>query len=212
MAGPSRPSPRLPAQVRTALIGLAIATGGLGAGAVFVWLLLGVIGFARSHWPWILGALIGAVVLLGIGTTAVAMRAGARRFREQRLREIAHLADVDAMTGSQFEHLVAELLRRDGYRSVEVVGRTGDRGVDVTARSRDGRRIAVQCKRQSRPVGADRVRNLIGAVHSSYSGHVGVLVTSTTFTGPARSESQDRLVLVGRDQLAAWMDGAALDL
>jgi restriction system protein len=212
MAGPFRPSPRLPAQVRTALIGLAVAAGGLGAGAVFVWLILRVIDVLRSHWPWILGTFIGAVVLLGIGATAVSLRAGARKIREQRLREIAHLAKVDTMTGSEFEHLVAELLRRDGYRSVGVVGRTGDRGVDVIARSQDGRRIAVQCKRQSRPVGADRVRNLIGAVHSSYAGHVGVLVTSNTFTGPARSESQDRLVLVGRDRLAEWMDGEALGL
>jgi restriction system protein len=82
----------------------------------------------------------------------------------------------------------------------------------VLARTPDGRGLTVQCKRQARPVPADRVRNLIGAVHGVHAGSVGVLVTSNTFTRQALDEGCKRVVLVGRDQLAAWMDGQSLRL
>jgi restriction system protein len=94
---------------------------------------------------------------------------------------------IDAMSGQDFEHFIADLLRDEGCRHVEVVGRSGDQGADITARTKDGRKIAVQCKRQAGSVGADRIRNLIGAVHCAYTGHQAVLVASARFTRPALS-------------------------
>ncbi|GLY89446.1 hypothetical protein Airi02_073750 [Actinoallomurus iriomotensis] len=54
------------------------------------------------------------------------------------------------------------------------------------------------------------MRNLIGAVHSAYDGHIGILVTSNTFTAPAVDEGAERLILIDRDRLARWMDGDQL--
>lgn len=190
----------------------AIALGALLAGGVCAGVAYLVFRLVVAYWPWIVTALAIAAFLLITGAVLTAVERHKARVREEQLRAIANLERVDAMTGPQFEDLVARLLERDGYRSVQVVGRAGDRGVDVTAVCPDGRRIAVQCKRQKKTVGSDRVRNLIGAVHGTYTGHVGVLVTSSTFTRPALAEADGRLVLVDRTTLVRWMDGEGLSL
>jgi restriction system protein len=153
------------------------------------------------------------ILIVLLATTAIGMViAHEEELRKQRLKELAQLDRVDAMSGAQFEELVSELLRRDGYANVAVVGRSGDQGVDVTARTHNGRKIAVQCKRQVRNVPADRVRNLIGAVHSAYTGHQGVLVTNQDYTQPAYHEGQGKIIMIGRQQLSTWMAGKPLDL
>ncbi|GAA4607843.1 hypothetical protein GCM10023195_30160 [Actinoallomurus liliacearum] len=191
---------------------LALALGALIAGGACAGLLYLLVRFVAAYWPWIVTVAAIALVLLVAGLVTTAVRRHQARMREEQLRAIANLNRVDVMTGAQFEDLVARLLERDGYRSVQVVGRAGDRGVDVTAFSPDGRRVAVQCKRQKKTVGSDRIRNLIGAVHGGYAGHVGVLVTSSTFTRPALAEADGRLVLVDRNDLVRWMDGEGLIL
>jgi restriction system protein len=190
----------------------AIALGALLAGGACAGILYLLVRLVAAYWPWIVTAVAIAAFLVIAGVVVSAVERHKARIREGQLRAIANLSRVDAMTGAEFEDLVARLLDRDGYRSVQVVGRTGDRGVDVTAICPDGRRVAVQCKRQKKTVGSDRIRNLIGAVHGSYAGHVGVLVTSSTFTRPALAEADGKLVLVERDGLVRWMDGEGLVL
>ncbi len=201
-SSPAAPAPERLSNTSPLLRAAAVAGTALAAGTATALVIL----IVSAYWPWIVGGLsVGLVLFLA----ALVFRAMARQEAEQhaaRLREIANLESVDVMTGPEFENLTALLLRRDGYRSVEVVGRAGDRGVDVVAVAADGRRIAVQCKRQKKTVGSDRVRNLIGALHSGYAGHVGVLVTSSTFTKPAIAEAAGHLILLDRDRLASWMD------
>jgi restriction system protein len=55
------------------------------------------------------------------------------------------------MEGKEFENYVAERLRQVGW-TVEATSATGDFGVDLIA-EKDGRRVAVQCKRLSHAVG-----------------------------------------------------------
>ncbi|MFC5744533.1 restriction endonuclease [Actinomadura rugatobispora] len=191
---------------------VVVAGGALVAGALAMTVVFVVAPLVAEYWPWIVGVLTVALLLAAGGAVLLVMERRERRRRAERLRELAHLERVDVMTGAQFEELTAELLRRDGFRAVQVVGRAGDRGVDVTALTGDGVKVAVQCKRQQKTVGADRVRNLIGAVHSTYRGHVGVLVTNSTFTRHALDEADGTLVLVDRDALARWMDGEPLAL
>lgn len=62
----------------------------------------------------------------------------------------ARFSHVDNMTGREFEHFMAEVFRARGYKST-VIGASGDQGVDILLR-KDGRRIAVQCKRHAKPV------------------------------------------------------------
>lgn len=189
----------------------------LAGGALIAGLVVGVVGtllvrLVIAYWQWVVALLVLGVVAAVAMAVAVVRQRRAERERERRLREIAHLERVDVMTGEEFEELTAELLRRDGFHSVRVVGRAGDRGVDVLARSPDGRDVAVQCKRQKNKVTADRVRNLIGALQVTYPGHLGVLVTNNGFTAQAIEEATGRLLLVDRDHLARWMDGEPLPL
>ncbi|MCP2334719.1 restriction endonuclease [Actinomadura rupiterrae] len=185
---------------------VGVALGGLAAGVA-----VPALGFlVWFYWREVLGLLVVAALVSGVAFLTVTNRRRVERERAAELRGLARLERVDVMSGDQFEELTARLLERDDFRRVEVVGRAGDRGVDVLALAPDGRELAVQCKRQARAVTADRVRNLIGAVHSTYAGRVGVLVTNNHFTAQARDEARGRLVLVDRDDLARWMDGEPL--
>ena len=60
-------------------------------------------------------------------------------------------AKSGSMSGREFEHFMADLFRMAGYK-VDVVGGAGDQGVDLLLK--EGRkRIAVQCKKDGKPVG-----------------------------------------------------------
>jgi restriction system protein len=75
------------------------------------------------------------------------------------------LASVRHMSGTQFEHFVAEAMRRLGY-SVQVLGGSGDQGVDLIATRGGGERLAIQCKQYARPVGNKPVQEVFaGAKH-----------------------------------------------
>jgi HJR/Mrr/RecB family endonuclease len=69
-----------------------------------------------------------------------------------------------SMSGQEFEHFMADLLRAAGYR-VDVVGGAGDQGVDLLVKQ--GRKlIAVQCKKHGKPVGSAAVSAVYaGAKH-----------------------------------------------
>ena len=68
------------------------------------------------------------------------------------------------MSGSQFEHFVADIMRGLGYRT-QVMGGSGDQGVDVIAK-RGGESIAIQCKQHVRPVSNSPVQEVLaGAKH-----------------------------------------------
>jgi hypothetical protein len=74
------------------------------------------------------------------------------------------LASVRYMSGSQFEHFMADVMRGLGYQ-VRVLGGSGDQGVDVIAQ-RGGERIAIQCKQYDRPVGNKPIQEVFaGARH-----------------------------------------------
>ncbi|MEV7964441.1 restriction endonuclease [Sphaerisporangium sp. NPDC088356] len=186
--------------------GIMLAMVGL---VVAVPLLNATVGFVRSSWPWLLVATL-AVAAVVIGVALLAVRQ-ARRHRDHYLQANAQLETIDKMSGEQFEHLVAALLRRDGFRKVRVVGKAGDGGVDVLGVAPDGRPFAVQCKRWSGNLGSPHVRNFLGALAHTYSGNTGVLITSSGFTPPATREGQGAgLAMIDRGDLAEWALGTPL--
>lgn len=115
---------------------------------------------------------------------------------------MADMADVDEMTGAEFEGFVAAQLRTRGW-SVTHTGGTGDYGVDLIAR-RDGTRMAVQCKRLAKAVGVAAVQQVVaGARHHGCDQTV--VVTNRSFTRAARQLAiTHRCRLVGREQLLIW--------
>ncbi len=103
--------------------------------------------------PWSLGIGIASPVLLGaaprflLATVRGAMTPSPRE------------APAEAMSGIEFEDHVARIARTCGV-PVIMTSVTGDWGVDLIVGHRP-ERLAVQCKRQSRPVGAGAVQEVV---------------------------------------------------
>jgi restriction system protein len=184
----------------------------LGAAGVVVVVAV-VVQFVRDHPGWAAAIACLALAVFGGGLLIRYRVIEARR--RHFLAANVKLEKVDRMSGSQFEHLVAERMIADGFRQVRERGRSGDGGVDITAVAPGRRRYAVQCKRYSKTVGAPEVRNFLGALANTFAGHAGVLVTSGRLTRQARLEAlgaREPLILVERDRLADWLLGTVSPL
>ena len=103
----------------------------------------------------------------------------------------------------QFEFLVAEAFRRQGYRVDYSLGAGADGGVDLVLR-RDGRVTLVQCKQwKVYSVGAPVVREMFGLMTAERADEV-IVVTSGSFTGGARAFAAGKPIqLVDGPQLLA---------
>ncbi len=94
------------------------------------------------------------------------------------------LAFIRDMSGPQFEHFMADVMRGRGYQ-VRVLGGSGDQGVDVIAQ-RGGERIAIQCKLYHRPVGNKPIQEVFaGARHHHCS--KAIVVAPAGFTRGAET-------------------------
>lgn len=87
------------------------------------------------------------------------------------------------MTGQEYEHLVADYLRKHGYNGVRVTQASGDFGVDVIA-YKGGRKYAVQCKYYTGAVGVSSVQEVV-AGKAYYRCEEAMVVTNSTFTAAA---------------------------
>ncbi|MCB9497413.1 MAG: restriction endonuclease [Fibrobacteria bacterium] len=100
------------------------------------------------------------------------------------------------------EHFVVDLLRASGFEATRTQP-GADGGIDIELRPKGSSsdtpaQALVQCKaRASKPVGVDKVRELLGVVAST-GARRGILVTNSGFTEDARVfalTNQDRLLL-----------------
>ena len=92
--------------------------------------------------------------------------------------------DYDQLSGYDFEFWCANLLRKNGYNSVELTRGSGDQGVDIIA-EKDDIRYAIQCKRYSTDIGNKSVQEVV-AGKSYYKCQVGVVMTNSHFTKSAK--------------------------
>jgi restriction system protein len=136
---------------------------------------------------------LDAVAGLGIAGAPAAVR-GYRLWR-------SGIADVDTMTGEEFEARLASVFEVLGAEVVRT-GRSGDFGADLVV-ERGGTRTVVQAKRRGAPVGIDAVQQVIGA-RRYYDADGATVVTNSSFTRAALSlaeaagvEVVDRHALVG---------------
>jgi restriction system protein len=181
-------------------------------------LLLLVVVFWSAIWPYAAGVLIvgslGSVAWWLWRTDRMA-RGRDRDWRREDAVRVGRrtLAEVDAMTGTEFEERVAELCRRDGCTEVRRVGGAGDNGADVVGRLPDGRSMVVQCKRYapSSAVASREVRDLLGSqVH--FGADVAIFVTTTRFSRPSATFAAGHgIATVHRDHLGLWNSGTSLE-
>ncbi|MGG1650069.1 restriction endonuclease [Paenibacillus sp. NRS-1780] len=172
------------------------------------------------HWGYLFGILLGSVILgeiLGLMWTrrrrqkkkgkqrastkktgrgrATSTNNGVRKARtkttSKKLTDAQILqADVDTLSGTDFERLMELYYTDQGY-SVQRIGGSGDHEVDMILKGKEGYKIAVQCKRWKRDVGNDIVLRLKAGkqVHGCYDAWI---VTTSNFTRAAK-EAADML-------------------
>ena len=141
--------------------------------------------------------LVGAV--LGLFLAVLVSAEGSRRRR----RPDASLRAIDAMSGTEFEDYVAARLRRAGWQ-VTFTSVSGDYGVDLIAH-RDGKSVAIQCKRHGKSVGVAAVQQVVsGARHHGCT--KSIVVRNQEFTQAAKQLAFTHgCQLIGRRTLQAWV-------
>lgn len=156
---------------------------GLAAPGVFVLtfrFLLAAIDGARSPW--------GPLTALPLGRS----RSGGGAAND-------NLDRIDLMSGCQFEEYVAQVMRSCGL-PVIMTPATGDWGVDLIVGKRPDR-VAVQCKRHSRPIGPGAIQQVVaGAPMQGCT--KSMVVSNQEFTPAAHKLAQlHNCTLVGGSEL-----------
>ena len=135
------------------------------------------------------------------------------RAQEQRRREaeaawarrFKYRADLDRMTGSEFERLIATKFREVGYE-VLPCGGSGDDGIDLVM-NHCGHKDVVQCKRWKNDIGSPIVRDFYGALLHANARHGFIVTTARVSASAARFAGGKPITFIDGDTLLAWLDG-----
>ena len=161
--------------------------------------LLGLAGLLNNA-VWVLAALTAIAAGVSAWRAALAYLDHRQNRRLDALYRASGQAAVDAMTGVEFEHYVAAVLRGRGY-DIEMTKATGDFGVDLIA-TRDGVRTAVQCKRQARLVNGAAIQQVVAGA-AVYDCTATMVVSNHRYTRAAEQLAEVHgCVLVDRTRLA----------
>jgi len=135
--------------------------------------------------------IVPTLCLIGAG-----MSAWRRRARQTLVGNVAQAKGADALDGMswrEFEVLVGEAFRLQGFRVLETGGGGPDGGVDLVL-TKGSEKFLVQCKQwKAYKVGVEVVRELFG-VMAARGAIGGFVVTSGTFSGDAQEFAQGRNV------------------
>ena len=145
------------------------------------------------------------LVFAGLFVLAAVVSFIARIRKRSLLDRQTNLDSIRALSWRQFEALVAEAFRRDGYRVVENEQPGPDGGVDIRLHQ-DGALHLVQCKNwRSRRVGVKVVRE-VNRVLPAEDARQAIVVCSSDFTGDARRFAVNKPIrLVDGDALHAMV-------
>jgi restriction system protein len=148
------------------------------------------------------GAVDGFILAVIILIILIATKVASYNKEKSSLKAL-QLADVDSMTGANFENYVALLLRHQGFKA-QVTRASNDFGVDIVA-EKNKLKYAVQVKRYSRSVSRRAVSDAAGG-KSYYKCNAAMVVTNNFFTAGAKElASSAKCELVDRNQLAKWI-------
>jgi len=141
-------------------------------------------------------AMVGQFVLPIACLVAAGVSATQRRRRAALLASVTHATAPDALAGlswQEFELLVGEAFRLQGYEVSELGGAGPDGGIDLVLRM-DKEKFLVQCKHwKAFKVGVQVVRELYG-VMAAQGAAGGFVVTSGSFTEEAVAFASGRNV------------------
>jgi len=175
------------------------------AGATYIGMKLSGAAFSKAESP--LGMALGGLLsplapfaaLLVVVVWIAALAGKVRRRHLLATRE--GIESIRSLGWRDFELLVGEALRRQGYTVVETGGGGADGGIDLIARRAD-EKLVVQCKRwKTWTVGVNVVREMFGVMTAERATGV-LIVTTGQFTRSAEQFADGKPIRL--------MDGAAL--
>lgn len=158
----------------------------------------------------LIGEPLSTYLFVATGAALLIMLAGRTLWQHRRFHEkaggIRIVEDLQQISASEFEEMVAELYRALGH-SAKRTGATGDHGVDVVVRASNGEKWIAQCKRWRTPVGEPVVRDFYGVVQHEKAAQ-GAIVAAAGFTPEARQWARGKPIFLydGKEFLKAWKD------
>ena len=114
---------------------------------------------------------------------------------------------IENMSGTDFEHFCADLLRVNGYTDVQITAGAGDHGIDIVA-EKDEMKWGFQCKRWGAEthIGNDVVRDTF-AGKAFYHCDIAAIIATTQFTRKAEEYARETGILLwGQDKLYRLME------
>jgi restriction system protein len=115
----------------------------------------------------------------------------------------AQAAELDQLSGVEFEEFLAGLFRAQGY-TAELTPSTGDYGADLIL-NKDGQRIAVQAKRYVGSVGVAAVQEALSG-QAYYQCHAAWVISTGVFTVNALELAEKSGVkMIGRSDIGNLM-------
>jgi hypothetical protein len=138
---------------------------------------------------WLVAANITGTSLAG---TVILMWVAVQVQAQHRRHLVEWTTDLRRLDAAEFEWLVGEVFRREGWKVEETGRQSGPDGNIDLRLIRDRVRVIVQCKRwQSWHVGVDEIRAFGGTLlREGLSGTAGIFVTLSDFTDAARAEAK----------------------
>jgi restriction system protein len=146
---------------------------------------------------------IGFIPPFVVMAVPILLLAYALRLRREKYIRALQIADVDNMSGRDYEKCIARLLEHRGFH-VQLVGRSGDLGVDMVAQ-KEGIKYAIQTKRWKNGVDRTAVSDAVaGMCH--YKSDRAIVITNCYFrTGAKQLAKSNQCVLVDRETLSKWI-------
>lgn len=102
--------------------------------------------------------------------------------------------DFDQMEGHEFEYYCANILKKNGFKEVEVTKGSGDQGIDIIAH-KDGVKYGIQCKCYASDIGNKAVQEAF-AGKTYYGCHIAAVLTNRFFTKSAKELAEKNGVLL----------------
>lgn len=113
--------------------------------------------------------------------------------------------NFDSMDGHRFEHYCADLLKKNGFKNVEVTRGSGDHGIDILA-EKDDISYAIQTKCYTGNIGNAAIQQAHTG-KSIYKKDIAVVLTNRDFTPQAKEEAEMLGVkLWDREKLLSLID------
>lgn len=144
-------------------------------------------------------AIIVGIALLFISTLVFIFL---QKRENDRVRAL-QIADIDNMTGIEFEQYVGKILQSQGYK-IQFTKISGDFGADIIAHKNHDKYV-FQLKRYKKSVHIEAVQQAVASM-KYYSANKSGIITNSYFTKPARELADiNECLLVDRDTLSTWI-------